>query len=130
MRIMIAGADKDTLTSLGAYFLDRGHASAIIRNGLECMDGLRGFVPDLLVMEFNMLWGGCDGVMATMNDDSRLTEIPVVLFTETYKQPTLEEYPRIIARLTHPFQSHELTRLDEFLNEMESSRTVASFATS
>ena len=128
MRILIAGADRSTLSILGEFFLDRGHESEITRNGVECMSGLRGFIPDLLVMKFDILWGGCDGVMETMNGDPRLAEIPVVLFTETYKQPALKAYPRIIARMTHPFQSRELSRLDVLLNEMESTRVVASFA--
>jgi DNA-binding response OmpR family regulator len=124
MRVMIAGTDRNTLISLRAYFSDRGHESEISRNGVECMVGLREFVPDLLIMEFDILWGGCEGVLATMNADPRLTEVPVVLFTETYKQLALDTYPKIIARLTHPFQPHELRRLNELIDNMDAARAV------
>ncbi|TVQ03491.1 MAG: hypothetical protein EA381_01365 [Planctomycetaceae bacterium] len=100
--------------------------STIARNGSECRAGLSKFAPDLLVMELNVFWSGYEGVMATLIDDPQLNEIPVVFFTEFFEQSPLEENPRIIAQLKHPFQTQELSRLRLLLDEMEAARAVNS----
>jgi len=121
---MIAGADLNTLSSVESYLSKLGHVSKIARNGLECLTGLRGFVPELLVMEFDIYWSGYDGVMTTLNDDPRLKGIPVVFFTESRKQLPLEAYPCVIAHLKHPIHSHELSRLRAFIDTLESRRAM------
>jgi len=126
MRVMIAGADISTLSSVESYLSNLGHVSTIARNGSECRAGLSKFAPDLLVMELNVFWSGYEGVMATLIDDPQLNEIPVVFFTEFFEQSPLEENPRIIAQLKHPFQTQELSRLRLLLDEMEAARAVNS----
>jgi CheY-like chemotaxis protein len=124
MRVMIAGADLSTLSSLRYHLSSLGHKTEIARNGWECLEGLHGFVPDLLVMELDIYWSGSDGVISTLIDDPRLNGIPVVFFTEINKQLPLEEYPRIIAQLKQPFQVHDLSQLRELLDSMELTRSA------
>jgi CheY-like chemotaxis protein len=100
MHVMIAGADKATVNELASHLTDCGHRSEFARNGVECMAALHGFTPDLLLLEFDLLWGGCDGVMAVMNDDPQLENIPVALFAVKCKQIETQEHPRIIATLS------------------------------
>jgi DNA-binding response OmpR family regulator len=119
---MIAGADKDTVNGLATHLTDCGHRSKFVRDGVECMAALRGFMPDLLLLEFDLLWGGCDGVMAVMNDDPQLENIPVVLFAERYKQTETQEQPRIIATLAHPFHPRDLSSLNDLLRSMSARR--------
>lgn len=50
-------------------------------NGLECLARLRERVPDVLVLEPHMPWGGGDGVLAIMGEDPGLAIIPVMVLT-------------------------------------------------
>ena len=122
MLLLIAGADIGTLSGLAAYYTDCGHISLFARNGRECRAAVQSFIPDLLIMEFDILWDGSDGVLRAMNGDPRLREVPIVLFTECDKQAELSEYPRIIASLTKPFQPNQLFRLNALLETMNATR--------
>lgn len=118
MHIMIAGADKETVNGLATHLTDCGHRSKFARNGVECVAALRGFMPDLLLLEFDLLWGGCDGVIAVMDDDPNMVHIPVVLFTERYKQTETQKNLRVIATLAHPFDPSNLSKLNDLLQTM------------
>jgi CheY-like chemotaxis protein len=122
MRLLIAGADIVTVSGLAAHLTDCGHISLFARNGRECRAALQSFIPDLLIMEFDILWGGSDGVLDAMNGDPRLREVPIVLFAECYKQAEFSENPRIIASLTKPFQPNQLSRLNSLLENMSATR--------
>ena len=50
-------------------------------NGLECVARMRERVPDLLVLEPRMPWGGGDGVLAIMGEDPGFATIPVMVLT-------------------------------------------------
>jgi DNA-binding response OmpR family regulator len=49
--------------------------------GLECVDRLRECVPDVLVLEPHMPWGGGDGILAVMSEDPQLASVPVMVLT-------------------------------------------------
>ncbi len=118
MHVMIAGADKATVKRLATYLTDCGHRSEFARDGVECMAALHEFTPDLLLLEFDLLWGGCDGVMDVMNDDPQLENIPVVLFAEKLKQIETQEHPRTIATQANPFPPRDLSSLNDLLRSM------------
>lgn len=123
MNVMIAGADKDTANKLATQLTICGHRSEFAKNGVECMASLRGIMPDLLLLEYNLLWGGCDGVMAIMNDDPQLENIPVVLFAEKHERIKTHERARSAAMLIHPFQPQDLSSLNDLLRGMSSRRS-------
>jgi CheY-like chemotaxis protein len=50
-------------------------------SGLECVARLRERVPDVLVLEPNMHWGGGDGVLAIMRESPDLAKVPVMILT-------------------------------------------------
>ncbi|MDP1560686.1 MAG: hypothetical protein Q8M16_04760 [Pirellulaceae bacterium] len=122
MRVMITGADHSTLSRLESYLTILGHETTIAMDGMGCQAGLCQFLPDLIVMELDYSWGGYDGVMATLIADPGLNEIQVVFFTSNSQQLPLKSSPRIIARLRHPSQSQELSRLRDLLDNMELAR--------
>jgi DNA-binding response OmpR family regulator len=110
VRILIADADEVLLELLQSYFWDQGHEVEIAADALECMATLCHFVPDALVLDRELLWGGCDGVLAQMSDDPALAEIPTILIT--FDDP-LDEFivpsnPPLVARLRKPYRLSEL----------------------
>jgi DNA-binding response OmpR family regulator len=50
-------------------------------SGLECVARLRECVPDLLVLEPQLPWGGGDGVLAFMGEVPELATVPVIVLT-------------------------------------------------
>lgn len=50
-------------------------------SGLECITRMRERVPDLLVLEPHMPWGGGDGVLAIMGEIPALAIVPVMVLT-------------------------------------------------
>jgi DNA-binding response OmpR family regulator len=50
-------------------------------SGLECVARLRECVPDVLVLEPHMPWGGGDGVLAIMGESPDLAMVPVMILT-------------------------------------------------
>ncbi len=50
-------------------------------NGLECVVRLRECVPDVLVLEPQMPWGGGEGVLAILDQSPDLATIPVMILT-------------------------------------------------
>ena len=79
MRVLIADRDGAALEILQTFLWERGYDVEIAGNGLECMAMLREFEPDVLVLDRDLLWGGCDGVMSQMHEDPVAAETPVIL---------------------------------------------------
>ena len=58
-----------------------GFELATALSGLECVARLRERVPDVLVLEPHMPWGGGDGVLAMMGEFPHLATVPVMILT-------------------------------------------------
>ncbi len=54
---------------------------ATVTNARECIGRLRQIVPDVLVLEPYLPWGGGAGVLAVMRDEPNLADIPVMIVT-------------------------------------------------
>jgi len=81
--IRVLMADPDPLLSI-AYrepLLREGFELATAVSGLECVARLRECVPDVLVLEPQLLWGGGDGVLAMMCEVPQLVTVPVMVLT-------------------------------------------------
>ena len=109
MRVVLADSDHELLELVQSFLWDCGHEAEIASDGLECISILREFVPDLLVLDGDLLWGGSDGVLALMDEDLLLSEIPVVLTAEgdmADELVALSRWP--VACLTKPYRLGEL----------------------
>jgi DNA-binding response OmpR family regulator len=69
---LLAESDEDLLDAYRGYLSQRGFHVETARTGLECLAKLREFVPDLLVLDLALNWGGGDGVLQVMREDSQL----------------------------------------------------------
>lgn len=125
---MIAGADTSTVNRLASHLTDCGHKPEVTETGLECVAALRESVPDLLILDICILWGGGAGVMAVMDGDPKLAEIPVVLFATGNQPLDFRKHPRIVASLTRPAQPQDLSSLNCLLIKIASICGVARFS--
>ncbi len=63
-------------------------------SGLECVSRLRERVPDVLVLEPQLPWGGGDGVLAMMGEDPDLAIVPVMILTSCRDPHVLDRVAR------------------------------------
>jgi len=80
MRVLIAGGDTEFLELEQRFLSHCGHDATIAHDGLECASILQHFIPDVVVIDCELLWGGSDGVVAIMLEDPRLSQTPVILW--------------------------------------------------
>jgi DNA-binding response OmpR family regulator len=82
IRILIADPDEFLLSSYREHFSQHGAIVATAANALACMERLRDFAPDVLVMEPALPWGGGDGVLALIHEEPDLRPASVLLLTQ------------------------------------------------
>lgn len=108
MRILIADADQNFLESFQSYMWECGHDAEFATTGLECSAILYRFIPDVLIIERNLLWGGCDGILAKMRDKPELSDIPVVILASTSHEPVEDiSSPNVVAWMQKPCQMRD-----------------------
>jgi DNA-binding response OmpR family regulator len=82
-RLRVLMVDPDT--SLALSYLEplsgEGFELATASCGLECLDRMRERVPDVLVLEPHLPWGGGDGVLAIMGEVPTFAAVPVMVLT-------------------------------------------------
>lgn len=78
-RLLIADSDQSMLPLYERYFSANDCDVEIAAGGVECIDKLSRFQPDVVIVDMHLLWGGADGVLAAMQEDNSLAHIPVVL---------------------------------------------------
>ena len=79
VRILLADRDALLLASCRDCLCLRGATVATATTGLECIQTLRDFAPDVLVLEAELLWGGGDGVLAVIDEQPELRPTLVIL---------------------------------------------------
>jgi len=112
MRILVADGNDVLLDLLESFLRDRGHRVTLARDGLECARELRRLLPDVVLLERNLLWGGSDGVIALMQDRLGPATPPVILMTDRNdalhdddSSPSL-----VVESLPKPFRLSAITR--------------------
>jgi DNA-binding response OmpR family regulator len=81
IRVLIADPNKSLLDLYHDHLSQHGFMVVTASNGLDCVEKLREFAPDVLVLEPMMQWGGGDGVLALMHNDPDISDIPVMILT-------------------------------------------------
>jgi len=81
IRVLMADPDESLPPVYREALSREGFELVMAISGLECIARLRERVPDVLVLEPYMPWGGGDGVLAMMGDDPDLAIIPVMVLT-------------------------------------------------
>jgi two-component system sensor histidine kinase/response regulator len=89
-RILVADADPDYREGYQQLFTRHGYEVQTATDGLECLVRLRQWLPDLLLLDLHMPWGGGDGVLGVMREDPRLVAIPVVLTATVFSPEDLD----------------------------------------
>jgi DNA-binding response OmpR family regulator len=106
IRSLIAVSNKSLRESYRAHFASEGFAVLTATNALVCLAHLRRWVPDFLVLEDGLPWGGAAGILALM-EESDVPTVPVVLLY-CGDLPVAAHYSAIHACLRKPVDPGEL----------------------
>jgi len=82
VRILLADRDEFLLATYREHLSQHGAIVATAATGVACLQRLRDFAPDILVLDLSLLWGGSDGVLAVMHEEPEIRPGCVVLLTD------------------------------------------------
>jgi DNA-binding NtrC family response regulator len=111
MQVLIADGDEAFLEVAQCHLSHHGHEAKVASNGLECFNLLQRELPDAVVLQRELLWGGSDGVQALMHQDPRWSEIPVILISND----DLPEESHSVSSRRLVAQLQKLHRLEDLL---------------
>lgn len=109
--VLFADADREFCDDCGSLLSSNGFQVETATDGLECLDKLRQSVPDFLILDLELPWGGGDGVLAVMHEDPQLHTIPVVLTSTVIPARVLDHLLATwlcVQALTKPFRLADL----------------------
>ncbi len=107
--LLIADADGDLLDLHQRFFIDHGCRVATATNGLGCLAQLRRHVPDVLILDRDLPWGGAAGVLDLMREAADVPLVPVVLMSTSPADGDMLSHP-VIVRLPKPFRLQALVK--------------------
>ena len=81
IQVLMADPDESLHPVYREPLMQEGFEVNTAFSGLECVARLRERVPDLLVLEPQLPWGGGDGVLAMMGEVEELASVPVMVLT-------------------------------------------------
>ena len=106
LSLMIADVDESLVARCKQWCSLKRTVLRSVQAGVECLEELRRSPPDVLALAIDLPWGGGDGVLAVMAEESRLIGIPVILLTRaesiTYPRGALPA--NVIGCLIKPFE--------------------------
>jgi CheY-like chemotaxis protein len=78
-RLVLLTTGDERLRSAGREFLsEQGYLVVTASGGVGCVALLRRLVPDVVILDTDLLWGGAEGVLAHLRAGDEL-QVPVVL---------------------------------------------------
>jgi CheY-like chemotaxis protein len=111
--LLIAETDRDLCDLYDRLFTHHGWQVRTSNGALDCLTQLRQHLPQLLILDGQLPWGGAEGLLAVMRDDPSLARIPVIL-TTTEAAPEAESGsapPPVVQTLWKPFSLAVLLEL-------------------
>jgi DNA-binding response OmpR family regulator len=101
--LLVADSDPWLRNRCRGYFADRGSQVEVAADGLECLESLHRVPPDVLVLEWELPWGGGDGVLAFLREERFAWPRTVILTTTDCAVVVSRLEPPVAAMLCKPF---------------------------
>jgi DNA-binding NtrC family response regulator len=108
--LLIADSDAGLLDVFQRFLLRHNFEVRTAAGGLECLEQLRCAPYEALLLDCELPWGGCDGVLAVMRDEPYLRRVPVVLTCTNDGADDLSNRlaPPVVHALERPFSLSRL----------------------
>jgi DNA-binding response OmpR family regulator len=107
--ILLALSDKALCEPLRHLLISQGFKVETASGGLECLLKLCQVVPEMMVLDEDILWGGGDGVLAALRAGEVTFWPPVLFLSREHGEafPAMRESP-VVACLQKPVRFYEL----------------------
>ena len=101
--LLIADDDPELIEVCQDYLTRCGFRVLTASGGVECLSIIRDESPAVVVVSVDLLWGGADGLVDYLRDESRRRTVPYVILTgcttegnvaALYNQPCAFRYLR------------------------------------
>ena len=118
-RVLVADSDPTLADIYQSFFSSEGYEVETTADGLECLKRTRQRVPDVLVLEYELPWGGGEGVLANLREEYPFMLIGVVLLTCDYSVEDLSDElePPVVGCLRKPFRLRELLEIGRSITQ-------------
>ncbi len=80
-RVLLADPDERLLKSYARELQDDGFKVEMATDALTCIECMRQFDPDLLVLEPMIPWGQGEGILSYMREEADVPLVPVIVLT-------------------------------------------------
>lgn len=119
MRLLIADSDPTMTELYESYFSNKGCHVTTVANGLQCIEAIREQMPDVLILEHKLPWGGDDGVLECLHQDYPFAKPEIVLLTGEANpwNQTPEKLPQASGYIRKPFLMRDLSKLIERVSQ-------------
>ena len=85
--LLIAESDAELRDAYRTFLTGRGYDVETATDGLDCLEKLRRLTPAVCVLARELRWGGADGVLACLREESAGSGVSVVLTTTAGNPP-------------------------------------------
>ncbi|OGR45008.1 MAG: hypothetical protein A2X35_06330 [Elusimicrobia bacterium GWA2_61_42] len=108
-KILIVDDEPEIPAALRLVFEALGYRVEVCSSGLEVMETLRSFKPDLMVMD--VMLPGIDGysLAAKISDDAEFSGLPLIVMSSLEASKCMfERFPQVISYFAKPFSPGDL----------------------
>ncbi|MFN9988430.1 MAG: response regulator [Pirellula sp.] len=116
MRIVIADKNVAAMRPFQSYLRSQGHHVELAGDGLEYLFSLREMVPDVMVIGIELEGVASEEVLTTMEQNSRLRNIPVLLMVSPESDTDLRRHSMVVSAARPKTRFDDLARQLSFLN--------------
>ncbi len=118
--ILIADNDPE-MADLYQRYIGRCGSYRVLTasGGVECLPIIRHESPAVIVASVDMAWGGADGLLDCLHQESRIRDVPAVIltgYTADENVASLRESPCVFRYLRKPFL---MVRLLDYIRAIE-----------
>lgn len=89
LTLLIAEHDSELREALTDYFSRCGFHVAAAADGMDCLSRLQTTEPDVLLLDWDVFWGGGDGVLECVQQNHSRRDMPAVVITGSAPRGTL-----------------------------------------
>jgi CheY-like chemotaxis protein len=89
--VMIVDDEPDVLLSVTQILEANNYRTIKARDGNECLDKLKGEIPDVLLLDIMMPGLTCKEILRSIKKDSRLNKIKIIFLTAIHSLEAEEE---------------------------------------
>jgi len=102
LNVLVAETDEDLAEAICSQLLAHEGEVHVARSGLECLEKVRRFSPQVLVLAEELLWGGGCGVLACLRELNFGCCPAVVLTATPLNEHRLTRFPPVVECLLKP----------------------------